>query len=80
MRAIMSGDSGPPRSETKTKGDGLSALSLRSADASSRSSVCTLSTDPFRRRTWNVFGPDPAIMSKSVHLASLASLARSPWR
>jgi hypothetical protein len=60
MRAIMSGDSGPPRSETNTNGHVLSALSLRSADTSSRSSVCTVSTDPFRRCTWNVLGPEPA--------------------
>ena len=39
----MSGDSGPPRSETNTNGDVLAAFSFRSADTSSRSSVCTLS-------------------------------------
>jgi hypothetical protein len=35
MRAIMSGDSGPPRSETNTNGDVLSAFSFRNADAAS---------------------------------------------
>jgi hypothetical protein len=25
--------------------------------------VCTLSVDPFSRRTWNVFGPDPGVRS-----------------
>jgi hypothetical protein len=32
MRAIMSDDSGPPRSETKINGDVLVAFNLRSAD------------------------------------------------
>jgi hypothetical protein len=31
-RAIMSGDNGPPRSETNTNGDVLAAFSFRSAD------------------------------------------------
>ena len=80
IRAIMSGDKGPPRSETKTNGDVLTAFSLRSADTSSLSSVCTLSIDPFSRRTWKVFAPDPGVTSKSVHLVCLASDARRPFR
>jgi hypothetical protein len=35
----MSGDSGPPRSETNTNGDVPVAFSFRSADTSSRSRV-----------------------------------------
>jgi hypothetical protein len=46
IRAIMSGDSGPPRSERNTKGDVLLAFSFRRAETSSRSSVWTLSIEP----------------------------------
>jgi hypothetical protein len=50
-------------------GEVLVLFSLRSADTSSLSSVWTLSIEPFSRRTWNVFGPDPGVRSKSVHAA-----------
>ena len=80
IRAIMSGDSGPPRSETNTNGEVLPTFSFRSADTSSRSRVCTLSFEPFKRRTWKVCGPDPGARSKSVHLVCLASEARRPCR
>ena len=46
----MSGDSGPPRSETNTNGDVLSALSFRSADTSSRSSVGSERSDQPTKR------------------------------
>ena len=43
----------------------LEAFSFRNADTSSRSSVCTLSLEPCSRRTWNVFGPEPDVRSRS---------------
>src|SRR4029077_16658680 len=80
IRAIMSADKGPPRSGTNTNGGVLLAFSRRSAATSSRSRVGTLSVDPFSRRTWNVFGPDPGVRSKSDHFVYLASDARKPCR
>ena len=57
----------------------LEAFSFRNADTSSRSSVCTLSLEPFSRRTWNVFGPEPDVRSRSPTRCATRSWRPRGW-